>query len=534
MTNNITWWKGAVIYQIYPRSFKDSNNDGIGDLAGITSKLDYIASLNVDAIWLSPFFTSPMKDFGYDVSDYCGVDPLFGTLQDFKDLVVKAHQLGLKVIIDQVYSHTSDQHAWFKESRADKTNPKANWYVWADPKPDGTPPNNWLSLFGGSAWQWDTPRQQYFLHNFLTSQPDLNFHSMEVQDAILNAAKFWLELGVDGFRLDVVNMYFHDETLADNGVADSPEKMFVGVDPNNPFSKQHHVHQMCRDDNLEFLKRLRNLLDFYPGSTTVGEIGAPDGLSYMAQYTSNGDKLHMAYTFELLSDKCEPLYLKDNMMRIADSLKDGWPCFALSNHDVVRSATRWTQGSNYKSAKAKAMLVFLLTQRGTPCIYQGEELGLPEADVPFDKIVDPFGIEFWPVFKGRDGCRTPMAWENQADLGFGSELTRQWLPADQSHQSLAVSEQEVDSASMLHFIKEFLAWRKNNIALLTGSINWLDSGDPVLLFERVDSSQKLIVAINFSEHSELCPDVDDGAAIVWSSHEVSSTLKPYQCTIWQV
>lgn len=532
MTNNITWWKGAVIYQIYPRSYKDSNNDGVGDLAGITSKLDYIASLNVDAIWLSPFFTSPMKDFGYDVSDYCAVDPLFGTLQDFKELISKAHQLNLKVIIDQVYSHTSDQHQWFKESRQDKTNGKADWYVWADPKPDGTPPNNWLSLFGGSAWHWDTPRQQYFLHNFLTSQPDLNFHSMQVQDAILDAAKFWLDLGVDGFRLDVVNMYFHDEALTNNSVADSDEKVFVGVDPNNPFSKQYHVHQMCRDDNLEFLKTLRALLDQYPGSTTVGEIGAPDGLSYMAQYTSDGDKLHMAYTFELLSDKCDAPYLKNTMQRIENKLKDGWPCFALSNHDVVRSATRWTENSAHVEAKIRAMLVFLLTQRGTPCLYQGEELGLPEAQVPFEKIVDPFGIEFWPVFKGRDGCRTPMAWENQDDLGFGSKHSLQWLPADQAHKSLAVSEQQNSVDSVLHFVQSILLWRKKNTSLLTGSIKWLESSDHVLFFERENKDQKLTVVINFSEQNETSPNIK-GASVVWTSHEVSSTLLPYQCTIWQ-
>ena len=530
--NNITWWKGAVIYQIYPRSYKDSNQDGIGDIAGITSKLDYIASLNVDAIWLSPFFKSPMKDFGYDVSDYCDVDPIFGTIDDFKALVKKAHDLGLKIIIDQVYSHTSDQHEWFKESRKNKSNPKADWYVWADAKPDGTPPNNWLSLFGGSAWQWDTQRQQYFLHNFLTSQPDLNFHSVEVQDAILSTAKFWLDLGVDGFRLDVVNMYFHDEALTDNGIADSPEKQFVGVDPNNPFSKQYHIHQMCRDDNLEFLKRLRNLLDQYPGSTTVGEIGAPDGLTYMAQYTSGGDKLHMAYTFELLNERCDAPYLKHTMKRIEDSLQDGWPCFALSNHDVVRSASRWTQDSKFVADKTRAMLVFLLTQRGTPCLYQGEELGLPEAEVPFDKIVDPFGIEFWPVFKGRDGCRTPMAWENNQDLGFGSPKNIQWLPAEQKHQALAVSEQTNDEHSMLTFTSQFLAWRKQFDALNSGSINWLDSPEDMLFFERAKDGERLIIAINFSENSLKAPVVDN-AQLAWSTHELESSFKPYQCTVWK-
>lgn len=527
----LNWWRGGVIYQIYPRSYCDSTGDGIGDLRGIISKLDYIASLNVDAIWLSPFFTSPMKDFGYDVSDYRDVDPMFGSLDDFKELTKRAHDLGLKVMIDQVYSHTSEQHAWFSESRSSHDNDKADWYIWADAKPDGTPPNNWLSLFGGSAWQWDSRRRQYFMHNFLSSQPDLNFHNPQVQDAILDTARFWLDLGVDGFRLDVVNMYFHDAELKDNAVASTPAQQFVGVDEANPFCRQYHVNQMCRDDNLGFLQRLRTLMDEYPGSTTVGEIGAPDGLSYMAQYTEGGDKLHMAYTFELLGAENSPAYLRSTLQRIEEKLGDGWPSFALSNHDVVRSASRWTAGSSDPQAKARAMLVLLMTLRGTPCLYQGEELGLPEADVPFEDLQDPFGIEFWPEFKGRDGCRTPMPWENSATVGF-SDTTQTWLPVDPRHAAMAVSEQTVDADSMLNFVRSLLEWRHHQPALINGSFEFLDSDENLLLYRRQSEGQTLLVGINLSETTATLPADVNGSAR-WPENQ-GSTLSPYQFGVWQI
>ena len=251
------WWRGAVIYQIYPRSFQDSNNDGIGDLAGIVQRLPYIASLGVDAIWISPFFTSPMKDYGYDVSDYCDVDPMFGQLSDFDAVIETAHRLGIRVMIDLVLSHTSDQHPWFKESRASRENARADWYVWADPKPDGTPPNNWLSIFGGSAWHWDARREQYYLHNFLVSQPDLNLHSPAVQDALLDVARFWLNRGVDGFRLDTINFYFHDQKLRDNPAL-PPERRNASIAPSvNPYNHQEHLYDKNRPENLAFLRRLR-------------------------------------------------------------------------------------------------------------------------------------------------------------------------------------------------------------------------------------------------------------------------------------
>lgn len=332
------WWRGGVIYQIYPRSFMDSRGDGIGDLPGVTEKLDYVASLNVDGIWLSPFFTSPMLDFGYDISNYRDVDPMFGTLDDFKALLAKAHRLGLKVMIDQVISHTSDQHAWFQESRQDRTNPKADWFVWADPKPDGTPPNNWLSIFGGPAWTFEPRRQQYYMHNFLTSQPDVNFHNPEARQAQLDNMRFWLELGVDGFRLDTVNFFFHDKELRNNPPVPKGEAKTLGAPDSNPYTWQRHVYDLSRPENLDFLKDLRALMDEYPGTTTVGEIGDDNPLERMAEYTAGGDKLHMAYTFDLLNKPHSAAYLREVIERFQRLAGDAWPCWATSNHDVERSA----------------------------------------------------------------------------------------------------------------------------------------------------------------------------------------------------
>ncbi|MEP5201380.1 MAG: alpha-amylase family glycosyl hydrolase, partial [Paracoccaceae bacterium] len=289
LVKDADWWRGAVIYQIYPRSFQDSNGDGIGDLRGIVQRLPYIASLGVNAIWISPFFTSPMKDFGYDVSDYCDVDPMFGSLADFDAVVETAHQHGIKVMIDLVLSHTSDQHLWFKESRASRENDKADWYVWAEPKPDGTPPNNWLSIFGGSAWQWDAQREQYFLHNFLASQPDLNFHTPAVQDALLDVAEFWLHRGVDGFRLDTINFYVHDAELRDNPAL-APEKRNDSIAPRvNPYNHQEHLYSKNRPENLAFLRKLRAVMNGF-NAAAVGEVGdSLRGLEIIGEYTAGDD-----------------------------------------------------------------------------------------------------------------------------------------------------------------------------------------------------------------------------------------------------
>ena len=497
---NNNWWRGGVIYQIYPRSYQDSNADGIGDLPGITARLEHIAKLGADGIWLSPFFKSPMKDFGYDVSDYCDVDPMFGTLADFKALVERAHALGLKVMIDQVLSHSSDQHPWFVESRASRDNPKADWYIWADAKSDGNPPNNWLSIFGGSAWQWDTRRCQYYMHNFLTSQPDLNFHNPEVQQALLDSVKFWLDLGVDGYRLDTANFYFHDQQLRDNPPRGEPprDNPDPAVNPFNPYAWQWHKFDKSRPENLPFLQKLRTLLDQYPDTTMVGEIGDDDGLARVAEYTSGGDKLHMAYCFDLLGEPHSAPFLQGVLQRFTEVVGDGWPCWALSNHDCVRSATRWG-GVQPDPRLLRLAAAFQVSLRGTVCLYQGEELGLPEANVAFEDLQDPYGITMWPEYKGRDGCRTPMPWQGDAPHAGFSDASRTWLPLDAAHRALAVDQQAGKAGSLLGYFTQLLAWRKQQPALIHGSMTVWPSHPQVLVFEREHQGQRVLCAFNFSD-----------------------------------
>jgi alpha-glucosidase len=495
------WWRGAVIYQIYPRSYQDQNGDGVGDLVGITSRLDYVADLGVDAIWLSPVFTSPMKDFGYDVSDYRGIDPSFGTLEDFDHLVQKAHSLGLKVIVDQVISHSSDKHAWFAESRQNRTNARADWYVWADPNTDGTPPNNWLSIFGGSAWQWDSRRMQYYLHNFLVSQPDLNFHNPDVQDALLGDMRFWLERGVDGFRLDTVNFYFHSQGLESNPVV-KPEDFNASTAPAvNPYNFQEHLFDKSRPENLDFLKRLRAMMDEFPGTTTVGEIGdSQHQLEVMAQYTSGHERLHMAYTFDYLGGEFSAEHFRKSIAATEVSAPDGWICLAFSNHDVVRHVSRWAVHGQ-EGAFTRLTATLILAMRGSVCLYQGEELGLKEAELAFEDLVDPYGIEFWPQFKGRDGCRTPMVWQAHAANGAFSTANRTWLPVPAEHLLHAVDTQDNVDGSVLEFYRALIAFRKTHPALAKGSIELLEATGDVLAFIRSDGVERLLCVFNMGANA---------------------------------
>jgi alpha-glucosidase len=500
---NNGWWRAGVIYQIYPRSFADSNGDGIGDLPGITAHLEHAATLGVDAVWLSPFQKSPMKDFGYDISDYNDVDPMFGTLADFKALVQRAHALGLKLMIDQVYSHCSDQHAWFVQSRSSRDNPKADWFVWADAKDDGTPPNNWLSVFGGSAWQWDTRRRQYYLHNFLASQPDLNFHNPAVIDALLASARFWLDLGVDGLRLDAINFCFHDDQLRSNPGAGEPDGSNPTVAASNPYAWQHHLYDRSRPDALGFLQQIRALTDQYPHTAIVGEIGDESGMAMVAQYSSGGDKLHMGYCFDLLTDRCDAPYLHGvvaKFERVAPTPNDGWACWALSNHDCKRLATRWG-GAEPAPGLLRLAPALQLSLRGASCIYQGDELGLPEAEIAFEDLQDPYGKTMWPDFKGRDGCRTPFPWDSTAaDLGFGhgAKHAKPWLPLAASHRALAVDRQQADADSTLNTYRHLLKWRRGQPALMQGDLQLLSEHPQVLAYVREGGGQRLLCAFNLS------------------------------------
>jgi alpha-glucosidase len=527
------WWREAIIYQVYPRSYLDTNGDGVGDLPGITAKLDYIASLGVDIVWLSPFFKSPMKDFGYDISDYCDVDPLFGSLDDFDRLIARAHSLKLKIMIDQVMSHTSDAHPWFVESRASRDNPKSDWYVWADPRPDGNPPNNWLSVFGGSAWQWDTRRRQYYLHNFLTSQPDLNFHNPQVQQAQLAALRFWLERGVDGVRMDACNFHFHDRQLRSNPPATKADNMMATSV--NPYGMQAHLYDKTQPENLDFLRRIRALLDEY-GAISIGEVGADDALAVMADYTSSGDKLHMAYSFNLLTPDFSAAHIRTQVEDFEARVQGGWASWPVGNHDSVRVMTRWGD-AHAAPALAKLVLAMQLSLKGTPCLYQGDELALVEADVPYELLQDPYGIAFWPEFKGRDGCRTPMPWTPSPDAGFTSGTP--WLPVAAPHIAAAVSNQEQDPDSPLNFARRFIAWRRRQPQLTCGDIAFFDAPEPVLALRRSlrpdrDGAPDILAAFNLSNQAASFewPDAADaedidGHGLPGSRKGVRVELPPY-------
>ncbi|MGY6636922.1 MAG: alpha-glucosidase [Erythrobacter sp.] len=495
-TDTAQWWRGAVIYQIYPRSFRDTNGDGIGDLAGIVEGLDYIASLGVDGIWISPFFTSPMKDFGYDVADYCGIDPSFGTFADFDAIIAKAHRLGLKVIIDQVYSHTSDEHAWFAESRQDRTNPKADWYVWADPKPDGSPPSNWQSVFGGSAWQWDGPRKQYYLHNFLTSQPDLNVHNRDVQDALLEVTRFWLARGVDGFRLDALNFTMHDPDLRDNPPSGLPMEQVT-----RPFDMQVKRFNQSHADIPHFLERIRGVIDEFPARFTVAEVGGPEPLEEMKAFTHGGKRLDSAYNFDFLyAPELTADRVRASLLQWDGSKGEGWPSWAFSNHDAPRAITRWA-GRHDRDHIARLTLLLLLSLRGNPIIYQGEELGLPQGHVAFEDLQDPEAIANWPHTLGRDGARTPLPWAANAPQAGFSSANRTWLKLDAAHVDHAIDRQLPDPASLVSYTRRLLTTRRGAAALVHGDSTVLDTPAAIIAFLREAAGERVLCAFNLGDEA---------------------------------
>jgi len=453
---SLRWWRNAVIYQIYPRSFQDSNGDGIGDIAGITRRLGYLKSLGVDGIWISPFFVSPMKDFGYDVADYRDVDPIFGTLEDFDILLDRAHSLGLKIMLDMVLSHTSDQHEWFIESRKDKTNPYADWYVWVDGD-ETQRPNNWLSVFGGSAWQYDPQRAQYYLHHWLKEQPDLNYYNPQVQDRRLDECRFWLDRGVDGFRLDVINFLTHDRELRDNPPrnGDAANK----VDGFNPYHGQKHIHSVSQPETLNFLRRLRALADRYGDIFLLGEIFDDDNIARTAQYTEPAGPLHSAYSFAMLKRKMDLSVVETSVAEFRSAHPQGIPTWVFENHDVPRIVSRWT-GPPTDNLPVY-LLNLLLELQGTVILYQGQELGLPQASLSADQIQDPYGKSF--DFEGRDGSRTPMPWSPvRPNAGFTTGTP--WLPVDEAHFSLNVEDQLKDPGSMLNAACRLIRQRRAAVA----------------------------------------------------------------------
>ena len=520
------WWKGATIYQIYPRSFMDSNGDGIGDLPGITQRLPHVASLGVDCIWISPFFRSPMKDFGYDVSDYRDVDPIFGTLADFDALVARAHELGLKVLIDQVYSHTSDEHSWFEESRASRHNAKSDWYVWADAKPDGSPPSNWQSVFGGPAWTWDARRGQYYLHNFLSSQPQLNLHNRAVQDAILDVMRFWLERGVDGYRIDALNFAMHDPDLRDNPPAPATDRQRT-----RPFDFQLKKFNQGHADIPAFIQRIRALTDQYEGIFTVAEVGGDDAMREMRLFTNGENHLNSAYSFDFLY--AEKLTARLVCESLADWPEDegvGWPSWAFENHDAPRALSRWCDEERRDSfARLKTLL--LMSLRGNAILYYGEELGLTQVDIPFDQLHDPEAIANWPLTLSRDGARTPMPWNSGACAGFGS--ADPWLPVGEENRARPVEKQHEDENSLLAFTRTAVALRKANPAMHHGSVIECRHEGDLLRMTREAEGQRLQFGFNLGSDTLVFEDChgDVLMAINGASH---SELPPFSAIITEI
>jgi len=499
------WWRGAVVYQVYLRSFCDANGDGQGDFAGLISKLDYVAGLGVDAIWLSPIHPSPNRDWGYDVSDYKNVHPDYGRLGDFNALLAAAHARGLKIILDEVLCHTSDEHPWFADSLARGV--KSDWYVWANPKADGSAPNNWLSAFGGPAWSYRPERRQHYHHKFLRQQPKLNWRNPEAKTAALKVLDFWLARGADGFRLDVANAYLHDPTLADNPPT-APEERTPAIWA-DASELQRHLHDCNLPENIDCLAEIRRTVERHAGRFVFGEFS--EGYERAGAYAAPDEGLHAAYTFFMLrAKKLSPDFVKDNYALLAPHPRH-WPCVSFSNHDIVRTVTRFGGGADGDPALAKLLLALLFSIKGTVLLYQGEELGLPEVALRRDELRDPVGDLYYPLFKGRDGCRTPMPWDAAApNLGFTTGAP--WLPLGKTHRALAVSMQENDAASPLNHARRFLSARRESAALRLGEMEFAEAPAPVLAFLRAHEGERVLCVFNMSrEKAEFRSDLLSGA-----------------------
>jgi alpha-glucosidase len=479
------WWQHGVIYQIYPRSFMDASGDGVGDLAGVTSRLDYLEWLGVDAVWISPFYPSPMADFGYDVSDYTGVDPLFGTLEDFDALLEEAHRRGMKVILDFVPNHTSDEHPWFVEARSSRENPKRDWYIWRDPKPDGSPPTNWESYFGGSAWEWDEGTGQYYLRLFTEKQPDLNWRNPAVREAMYDAMRFWFEMGVDGFRLDVLWVLIKDDLFRDN--------------PENPdwkegdwlLNRQSRVYSGDRPEVHEVVREMRAVADEYEDKVLIGEIYLPLERLLM-YYGEDLQGVHLPFNFQLVTmEGWDAQTIRNLIGDYEAALPEGaWPNWVLGNHDVLRIATR----VGAESARLAAML--LLTLRGTPTLYYGDEIGMEDVRVPPEMARDPQGIRS-PGY-GRDPARTPMQWDASPNAGFCPPDVAPWLPVAEDYATTNVETQRDDPHSMLSLFRRLIWLRKKIPALALGAYRPLETGnDSVIAYLRENDESRVLTVLNF-------------------------------------
>ncbi|MCL2097239.1 MAG: alpha-glucosidase [Bacteroidales bacterium] len=510
MQNNSSsnWWKHGVVYHIYPQSFKDSNHDGIGDIPGIITQLDYIADLGVDAIWLSPIYPSPMVDAGYDIANHRGIDAQYGTMNDFQRLLNEAHRRGLRVIMDLVLNHTSDQHPWFIASKSSVNNPKRDWYIWQPPK-KGKQPNNWITNFGKKAWRYDPNTKEYYFHSFFWEQPDLNWRNPEVKKAMFDIIHFWLEAGVDGFRLDIINLLFKDRQFKNNKIG-----FFV---------KKPEIYNRNQPEVYPLLKEFRTLLDSYPEKTSVGEIYTPPpGRTTLAvSFLGNGvDMLHLVFDFSLIFTIWNAAAYYKTINRYYRKLPEmGWPCFFLSNHDIGRSIKRLGRWTWHKYAKAKLHAVLLLTLKGTPFIYYGDEIGMENIKIPKKYIQDLYGKIFYPFFRGRDRARTPMQWNSGRYAGFSTQ--RPWLPVSKDYSTINVEAEQKDYASILNLYKRLLLLRKKHTALHKGNITFLTKGkNNLLIYTRTDEQEKIFILLNFSNRKKKAQigAIGSAAVVLLSTH----------------
>jgi len=497
------WWRSGSIYQIYPRSFQDSDTDGVGDLNGVRQRLDYLVWLGVDALWLSPFYPSPMKDFGYDVSDYCDVDPLFGSLDEFDRLLAAAHEKGLKLIVDLVPNHTSDRHPWFLASRRSRNDPKRDWYLWREPAPDGGPPNNWLSHFGGPGWTWDKTTGQYYCHSFLREQPDPNWRNPQVCEAMHDIMRFWLRRGVDGFRVDVVSHLIKDALFRDN----PPNPDWNGTGPD--ITRLTQLYSANRPELREVIAGLRRVVDEFSDRVLIGEAYLPiDQL--VAYYGAQNDGLHFPFNFHLLQTSWRAAALGELIERYEAALPQGaQPDWVLGNHDQRRLAARLGE------AQARVAAMLLLTLRGTPTLYYGDEIGIGEVIVPPERQCDPWGRNEAEFNVGRDPARTPMQWDDTIYAGFSGH--EPWLPLTQDHATRNVGKMRDDSRSILILYKNLLALRRKHKALRCGAWRRLPAPGETLAYERRGDDERCFVVLNLDAVPILAPLPADGR-ILLSTH----------------
>lgn len=503
---NHAWWQSGIIYQVYPRSFMDANGDGIGDLAGIRSRLGYLEWLGVDAIWISPVYPSPMADFGYDIRDYTNIDSLFGDLAEFDALIAEAHKRNLHIILDLVPNHSSDQHPWFLESRSSRKNPKRDWYIWRDAKPDGSPPNNWRSVFGGSAWEWDEHTQQYYYHAFLQEQPDLNWRNPELQEAMFNVMRFWLERGVDGFRVDVIYHIIKDDQFRDNPL--NPD-----YKPTQPsFDELNAIYSTDRPEVHGLIAQMRKLVDSYGERLLIGEVYLPTE-RLMAYYGPDADGAHMPYNFQLILLPWEARTIDAAVARYEAALpRLGWPNWVLGNHDQPRVATR------VGAAQTRVAAMLLLTLRGTPTMYYGDEIGMENVPIPADRLQDPFEKREPGKGHGRDPQRTPMQWS--AAEGAGFTTGEPWLPICAKHTTVNVEAQRHDAHSLLSLYRELIKLRRAHPALSVGSHEPVNADGALLAYRRRLESETFLIVLNLSRepsHFQLPADLADNCRIVLST-----------------